>query len=559
MEGLRPGDPQRVGRYRLLQRLGAGGMGDVYLGESPTGREVAVKIIRAELADDAVFRERFRQEVLAARRVTGSFTAPVVDADPGAPQPWMITEFVSGPSLAEAVATGGPLSARSVLILAAGLAKGVSAVHAAGLVHRDLKPSNVLLASDGPRIIDFGISRPAGAAGWTQAGGVLGSPGFMSPEQALGEPVGPASDIFSLGSVLAFAATGVHPFGSGPLSALLYRVVQGQPAMAGIPPELRPLIERCLAREPAARPTTDDLLAELGDAAPTADWLDRRLPAGTPVAPIAATMPDEIWPDLGAPAAEWPAGAELCGASDGGMAAGLAGPALAAEGFAMAATGADPSPLLPWSALAQPASQPPGGRGRRPRAALAAVCVLGLVIAGTIGLALLSRHEPGQAAAAAADSGRRVASVPRLSPQPPAPAYQPLAAGTKAPPSTSVTTGLGSDPPSPSATPTPTPTASPSTSPVVLPPGAVVLDYFAAINHRHWIRAWALGGKNLYATLASLIASYAEVSEEVVTILSVRDDTVAARIRTVELTGTVVVHRQSFVVKDGVIVFRGAA
>jgi len=181
MEGLRPGDPQRVGRYRLLQRLGAGGMGQVYLGQSPSGRPVAVKIIRAELADDASFRERFRREVIAARQVSGSFTAPVVDADPGAPQPWMVTEYVSGPSLADAVASGGPLPAWSVLILAAGLAGGLSAVHAAGLVHRDLKPSNVLLALDGPRIIDFGISRPVGAAGWTQAGGVLGSPGFMSP------------------------------------------------------------------------------------------------------------------------------------------------------------------------------------------------------------------------------------------------------------------------------------------------------------------------------------------------------------------------------------------
>ena len=530
MEGLRPGDPQRAGRYRLLQRLGAGGMGQVYLGRSPTGRQVAVKIIRAELADDAVFRERFRQEVLAARRVTGSFTAPVVDADPGAPQPWMVTEYVSGPSLADAVASGGPLSARSVLILAAGLAKGLSAVHAAGLVHRDLKPSNVLLASDGPRIIDFGISRPAGAAGWTQAGGVLGSPGFMSPEQAKGEIVGPVSDIFSLGSVLAFAATGVHPFGSGPLPALLYRVVHGQPETASIPPELRPLIESCLVREPGARPTADDLLAELGDAVPTADWLDRRLPARTPAPPIAATMPDEIWPDLGA---------------------------LAPEGFVMAATAADPSPLLPWSAVPPPASQSPGGRGSRPRAALAAVGVLGVVIAGTIGLALLSRHEPGQAAAA--DSGAAVTPIPRLSPRPPAPGYQPVAVDTGAPPRTSAPTGAGSDPPSTSATPSPTPPASPSTSPVVLRPGAVVLDYFAAINHRHWIRAWALGGKNLFATLASLVAAYADVSEEVVTVLSVRADTVVARIRTVELTGTVVVHRQSFVVKDGVIVFRGAA
>ncbi|MGB6454343.1 MAG: serine/threonine-protein kinase, partial [Streptosporangiaceae bacterium] len=251
MDGLRPGDPQRVGRYRLLKPLGTGGMGRVYLGQSPSGRPVAVKIIRAELADNADFRQRFRQEVTAARRVSGMFTAAVVDADPDAPEPWMVTAFVSGPSLADAVASRGPLSVRAVRILAAGLAEGLGAVHAAGLVHRDLKPSNVLLASDGPRIIDFGISRSAGTAGPTRVGGVIGSPGFMSPEQAKGEPVGPASDIFTLGSVLAYAATGEPPFGEGPPSALLYRVVHGEAATSKIPAELRPLIERCLARDPA--------------------------------------------------------------------------------------------------------------------------------------------------------------------------------------------------------------------------------------------------------------------------------------------------------------------
>ena len=210
---LQPRDPQRVGRYQLLGRLGAGGMGQVFLGQSPGGRLVAVKLIRAELAADREFRARFAREVAAARHVSGMFTAAVVDADPDAPQPWLVTAYVPGPSLAEAVDGQGPLPLTSVLTLAAGLAEGLGAIHAEGMVHRDLKPSNVLLASDGPRIIDFGISRAADATALTRADFVVGSPGFMSPEQALGKDVGPASDIFSLGAVLAFAAAGQGPFG----------------------------------------------------------------------------------------------------------------------------------------------------------------------------------------------------------------------------------------------------------------------------------------------------------------------------------------------------------
>ncbi len=273
MDALQPGDPLAVGKYRLLKRLGTGGMGRVYLGTSPGGRLVAVKLIRPELADDPDFRRRFAQEVHAARRVGGIFTAPVVDADPDGPQPWLVTAYVDGPSLAEAVAAQGPMPVDSVLILAAGLAEGLGAVHAAGVVHRDLKPSNVLLADDGPHIIDFGISRAVGAAALTNASGVVGSPGFMSPEQAEGHPVGPAADIFSLGGVLAFAATGEPPFGAGSASALLYRVVYGTAATGSVPAELRSLVERCLAKDPAGRPTADDLLAELGSAAPADGWL----------------------------------------------------------------------------------------------------------------------------------------------------------------------------------------------------------------------------------------------------------------------------------------------
>ncbi len=344
MEGLRPGDPERVGRYRLLKRLGAGGMGLVYLGQSPSGRHVAVKIIRAELADDSSFRQRFRQEVTAAKQVGGMFTAPVVDADPDAPEPWMVTAYVAGPSLSDAITSWGPLSVRSVRILAAGLAEGLSSVHSAGLVHRDLKPSNVLLASDGPRIIDFGISRAADAAGPTRTGGVIGSPGFMSPEQARGEPVGPASDIFSLGSVLAYAATGSPPFGTGAPSVLLYRVVYGEPDTEKVAPELRPLIERCLTRDPAGRPTTDQLLAELGAPAPTADWLDNHVLSDSIATPVLYTVPSEAWRgedhaeessaangSAAGVAAEFAGAGLAAGVAGAGLAAGAAGAGLAAD------------------------------------------------------------------------------------------------------------------------------------------------------------------------------------------------------------------------------------
>ena len=262
LDELQPGDPRRIGPYWLEGRLGAGGMGRVYLGRSPGGRHVAVKAIRAELAESADFRTRFAREVSAARRVSGIFTAPVVDADLDGPVPWLATSYVSGPSLASAVATGGPMSADAVLALAAGLAEGLSAIHAAGVVHRDLKPSNVIVADDEPRVLDFGISLSAEASALTQTGMVVGSPGFMSPEQADGHDVGPPSDIFSLGAVLAFAATGQGPFGTGPTAALVYRVVHSEPDTGALPDEIRPLIERCLAKDPQHRPTAGQTLAK---------------------------------------------------------------------------------------------------------------------------------------------------------------------------------------------------------------------------------------------------------------------------------------------------------
>jgi serine/threonine protein kinase len=273
VEALEPGDPRRVGKYRLVGRIGCGGMGQVFLGQSPGGRMVAVKLIRADLAGDPDFRARFAREVATARTVSGIFTVPVVDADMDGPQPWLVTAFVDGPSLADEVASRGPLPPEPALTLAAGLAEGLEVIHAAGVVHRDLKPSNVLFAADGPRIIDFGISRTTDASGLTRTGWVTGSPGFMSPEQAEGRPAGPASDIFSLGLVLAFAVTGHEPFGSGTAPALLYRVVHSQPDTAGLPALIRPLVERCLAKDPRQRPSASQIVAGLESAQPWTGWL----------------------------------------------------------------------------------------------------------------------------------------------------------------------------------------------------------------------------------------------------------------------------------------------
>ena len=273
VRALQLADPRLIGPYRLVGQLGSGGMGRVFLGMSVGGRPVAVKIIRAELAADPEFRSRFSREVAAARRVNGLFTALVVDADVDAPVPWLSTAYVPGLSLAETVKERGPLSARSVLSLAAGLAEGLSAIHAAGVVHGDLKPSNVLLAEDGPRVIDFGISRAAGAAPVTPTGLVVGSPGFMSPEQAMGKEVGPLSDVFSLGAVLAFAATGQRPFGTGSPVELLDRVIHGSPRLETVPAEVRPLVKRCLNKDSSQRPTAADLLAEMGAVHVATDWL----------------------------------------------------------------------------------------------------------------------------------------------------------------------------------------------------------------------------------------------------------------------------------------------
>jgi len=279
-------DPRTIGEFRLHARLGAGGMGRVYLATSPGGRAVAVKVVHSHLARDEAFLGRFRREVAAALAVNGGYAAPVVAAGPEDHPPWLATAYVAGPSLQEVVTETGPLPEDAVLKLAAGLAEALRDIHDAGLVHRDLKPANVLLAEDGPRVIDFGIARAADGTVLTSAGSVLGTPSFMSPEQAQGEPTGPASDVFSLGGVLYFAATGAGPFGSGLPAVMVYRVVHAEPDLDRLPPGLRGLIAACLAKDPARRPAPAELaFAPLG-AAPPGDPPDAFWPA--PVALIIA-------------------------------------------------------------------------------------------------------------------------------------------------------------------------------------------------------------------------------------------------------------------------------
>jgi len=260
VEPLAADDPRQIGGYRLQARLGAGGMGRVYLGYSPGGRPVAVKVVHPELTRDPEFMQRFRREVAAAQAVSDAYTAAVVGAGTDDSPPWLATTFVSGPPLADLVAQAGPLPEDAVWRLAGGLTEALQAIHAQGLVHRDLKPGNILIAADGPRVIDFGISRTTSGTVVTAARTTIGTPAYMSPEQAEGHPVGPASDVFSLGSVLTFAASGAAPFDGGEMVAIAYRVVHREPDLIRVPASLRPVIGACLAKNPAARPDIGQLM-----------------------------------------------------------------------------------------------------------------------------------------------------------------------------------------------------------------------------------------------------------------------------------------------------------
>ncbi|MFD9425435.1 MULTISPECIES: ABC transporter substrate-binding protein [unclassified Streptomyces] len=357
MRPLTSDDPRVIGEYRTLVRLGAGGMGVVYLARSPGGALAAVKVIRAEHAADPGFRARFRREAEAAARITGPWVVPVTGADTEAREPWLATAFVPGPSLAEMIGTQGALPAATVRALGARLAAALVAVHGAGLVHRDVKPGNVLLALDGPRLIDFGIARHEGATALTATDAVIGTPGYLAPEQASAGPVGPACDVFSLGCVLVYAATGRRPFGEGAAAGVLFRTVHEEPDLRGLPPGLRALAAACLAKDPAARPTADQVHRALADEAhPDQAHPGQARPGQAPPDP---SPPDPSPPDPAAEADRW-------------MPAGL--PALIAERSARAL--ALPDPETPPAPAASGTGAAPGPSRRRLLTASAAGAVL---------------------------------------------------------------------------------------------------------------------------------------------------------------------------------------
>ncbi len=278
MGPLESNDPERIGRYRLIGRLGAGGMGQVFFGRSAGGRAVAIKRIHPHMAADASFRERFAREVNAARQVSGAFTAPVIDADPEDEVPWLVTSYVPSLPLDEAVRNHGLLPEPTVRVLAAGLAEALAEIHRVGLIHRDLKPGNVLLAEDGPRVIDFGIARATDGTAATQS--VIGTPGFMSPEQVQGQTLTPAGDLFTYGAVLSYAATGDGPFGEGNMPTMVMRIINHQPDLSHLPESLRQLVSACLAKDPGARPTPGQILDYVGDVPAGTAWLPPAVMSG---------------------------------------------------------------------------------------------------------------------------------------------------------------------------------------------------------------------------------------------------------------------------------------
>jgi len=380
MEPLTADDPRQVSVFRLQSRLGAGGMGRVYLATSPGGRAVAVKVVHPELARDPEFMRRFRREVEAAEAVSGVYTAPVVGAGPDESPPWLATAYVPGPSLSELVTSIGPLPEAAVWRLAGGLVEALQAIHGRGLVHRDLKPGNILIAPDGPRVIDFGISRAMHGIALTATHTTMGTPAYMSPEQAESREVGPASDVFSLGSVLAFAATGTAPFNGGDMMSVIYRIVHAEPDLSRLPPALGALVAGCLAKDPASRPSLDALLSTVTVTS----------------AAFPENAPGQFWPD---PVA--------------GVIARLAGPALLSDaGIGGRAAYAAPSvpPATYYPAQQAGATAPPGPqpatvpRGRpAARRWLLVIAAAGVVAAGA-GAALALVVAPGSSTATSTSS-----------------------------------------------------------------------------------------------------------------------------------------------------------
>ncbi|WP_225643249.1 serine/threonine-protein kinase [Streptomyces werraensis] len=463
MRPLDTDEPTVVGPYRLLGRLGSGGMGRVYLGRSAGGRTVAVKIVHPHFALDEEFRARFRREVDAARRVGGAWTAPVLDADPDARVPWVATAYAAGPSLTAAVTELGPLPGHTVRTLGAGLAEALAAVHGLGLVHRDVKPSNVLLTLDGPLLIDFGIARATDStASLTSTGVSIGSPGYMSPEQILGKGVTAAADVFSLGAVLAYAATGAPPFPGDSSAALLYRVVHEPPELDGLTGDLREVTEACLDKDPSARPSPADVtgrLAPEGGAARlvAGGWLPGPVVEQVSRAAVNLLNLETTAGGPAAGAASGPVGFSSPSVGEGTALGGRTGAGAAGAGGVTSepsATGPDPSgaagggfgppPVMPSlrgepagavvpdprHAIVAPAPHPPtepgngggaargrlslsvsaastpdtGGRGRRVSCTVA-LAVAGALAAVTVGSAFLSDLLPGSSGGADTDQG----------------------------------------------------------------------------------------------------------------------------------------------------------
>ena len=447
---------------------------------SAGGRPIAVKVILAELADDPEFRTRFRSEVEAARKVSGLFTAIVVDADLDGPIPWLATAYVAGPSLAEAVRSHGPLPAGTLLALAGGLAESLSAIHDAGVVHRDLKPSNVLLAEDGPRVIDFGISEAAEASPVAGAN-VIGSPGYMSPEQVMGLDVGPASDMFSLGAVLAFAGTAEGPFGSGSNAAVIHRLVNDQANLSKLPDEVRPLVGKLLAKHPNDRPTARELLALVGPVQPAKGWLSESIIYGSAEgesavellnAASAGTVMLFAGPAVGQPGPGGEGGRARHRLSRPVASVGITGGLVAASAAAVfVLTGASPHTLAPQT---QPQTEPQ----TQPRAGVALTAPAATAPASVTPRSSSSVSPASPAANAAMSpalsqflSPSSLATVtPAASP---APAKSPAGSAS---PSASSSSSSASASPTASSSPSPTASASASPSPSPSPSASASAD-----------------------------------------------------------------------------------
>ena len=525
---LRPlggADPRQLGKFAVLGVLGEGGMGRVFLGRSPGGWAVAIKVIHAGLAADPAFRARFAHEVATARAVGGIYTASVVDADTAAERPWLAVEYVAGPSLAEAVTAGGPLPLRAVLRLGLGLAEALQAIHAAGVVHRDLKPSNVLLAADGPRVIDFGIARAAEHSSLTRTGTIVGSAGFMAPEQITGGEMGPAADVFALGAVLTFAASGQGPFGEGRTEALVYRVVYADPTLDGVPDPVREIVARCLAKDPRYRPAPGGVIAALAATPATGPgagegWLPEPVERLIGLSQVAGTAAGTASPAPVPTVSPEPMPRALVDDS--------AIPTRTSLGTGQAGT----TPQVPSAPYYAPVpSGPPGparpqrGAARRVPGWLLAVVAFGvvLVVAVAVAVTRLSAAHPGPSAGLAA-GGSTVASHP-VSPTPSGPASSSPA------------------PPSPSATPS--------------GPAAVVQAYYAAINNHQCGTAWNLGGNNLSAaqgqTYQQFCQGFGTTSHDILTVDSVAGNAVTVTIVAQHTDGSSQTYRGSYLVGNGVI------